>query len=114
MRSILYKRHPWACFIIVAVVCPAVALPEEHYRNRRSDDFEVTSPKAGDTFAVSGYSTPARLSVQWTVPDSIADRNIYISLVQGPDVNSLTLIEVVNGECAVNDDSNLKTPLIEG
>ncbi|KAK4960458.1 hypothetical protein LTR10_003354 [Elasticomyces elasticus] len=67
----------------------------------RDEVFEVLKPLAGDMIAVS-YDPHAVLPIEWTVPDSIANRTIYISLVQGIDINALTLIEVVNATAPNN------------
>ncbi|KAK4891472.1 hypothetical protein LTR27_009967 [Elasticomyces elasticus] len=70
----------------------------------RDETFEVLKPLAGDMIAVS-YSDPyAVLPIEWTVPESLANRTIFISLVQGTDINSLSLIEIVN-DTAPNNGS---------
>ncbi|KAK5700093.1 hypothetical protein LTR97_006228 [Elasticomyces elasticus] len=72
--------------------------------NARDETFEVLKPLAGDMIAVS-YSDPyAVLPIEWTVPESLANRTIFISLVQGTDINSLSLVEIVN-DTAPNNGS---------
>jgi hypothetical protein len=61
------------------------------------DDFTVTSPKAGDTVTLSSSALDgAIVPIKWTVAESLAERPAIISLVQGNNLSSLTLIEQVN------------------
>jgi len=61
------------------------------------NDFTVTSPEAGDTVTLSSSTiNGARIPIVWTVADALADRPVFISLVQGNNLSSLTLIEQVN------------------
>lgn len=59
--------------------------------------FEVTAPKAGDTINV-GKTTTAGIEVpiNWTVVDSIRDRPVFITLVQGSNLSSLSRVEQIN------------------
>ncbi|KAK4550494.1 hypothetical protein LTR36_000073 [Oleoguttula mirabilis] len=70
------------------------------HNHRRQDTFEVTSPKPGDTIAVTSGDTP--LVIQWSVPQAIADKTVYIALVQGQNVSSLSTVETVNASAPNN------------
>ncbi|KAK3642093.1 hypothetical protein LTR56_010964 [Elasticomyces elasticus] len=79
------------------VLIAACTLSMQVSAAKLDETFEVTRPLAGDIIAVS-YSDPyASLPIEWTVPESIANRTIFISLVQDNDLDSLMQREVVNG-----------------
>ena len=60
--------------------------------------FEITAPAFGDTVTV-GESTRDGVAVpiEWTVPDTLADTPVMISLVQGNSLSSLSRISQING-----------------
>jgi len=63
------------------------------------NDFTVTSPEVGDTVTLSSSTiSGASISISWTVAEALADRPVFISLVQGNNLSSLSVIEQV--ECA--------------
>jgi hypothetical protein len=63
------------------------------------NDFAVTSPEAGSTVTLSSSAlVGAIVPIKWTVAEDLADRPVIISLVQGNNLSSLTLIEQV--DCA--------------
>lgn len=60
--------------------------------------FEATAPKAGDTVTISKYTTDGVVvPIKWTVPSTLADKPVIISLVQGNDLASLSTISQING-----------------
>jgi hypothetical protein len=69
------------------------------FRTHAQNDFTVTSPSAGDTVTLSSSAiNGAIVPIKWTVAESLADRPVIISLVQGNNLSSLALIEQV--DCA--------------
>lgn len=62
------------------------------------EEFKVTEPKAGDTVTISKYTTDGVVvPIKWTVPSTLADKPVIISLVQGNDLASLSTISQING-----------------
>lgn len=69
------------------------------FHSHAQNDFTVTSPEAGDTITLSSSTyNGASIPILWTVPDTLADRPVFISLVQGNNLSSLSLIQQV--DCA--------------
>ena len=69
------------------------------FQTYAQNDFTVTSPSAGDTVTLSSSAIEgAIVPIRWTVAESLADRPVIISLVQGNNLSSLTLVEQV--DCA--------------
>ena len=65
---------------------------------QNDDVFKVTEPKAGDTVTISKYTTDGVVvPIKWTVPASMADKPVIISLVQGNDLSSLSTVSQING-----------------
>ncbi|KAM0719787.1 hypothetical protein Q7P37_003921 [Cladosporium fusiforme] len=61
------------------------------------DAFTVTAPKAGDTVSIGATTTAdIEVPISWTVPDAIASRPVFISLVQGNNLSSLSRVEQIN------------------
>lgn len=66
-------------------------------------DFKVTEPKAGDTVTISRYTTDGVVvPIEWTVPASLADKPVMISLVQGNDLSSLSTVSQINGASSLH------------
>jgi hypothetical protein len=65
---------------------------------REQESFQVKSPAAGDTIALaeSRYDELS-LNISWIAPQATADRPTSISLVQGNNLSSLALLNVING-----------------
>jgi hypothetical protein len=69
---------------------------------QNEDAFEVTEPKAGDTVTTSRYTTDGVVvPIKWTVPSTLADKPVIISLVQGDDLSSLSTISQINGSSSL-------------
>jgi len=57
----------------------------------------VTAPKAGDAFGLDTASERTGIGITWTVPDAIASRPVFLSLVQGDNLTSLAVVAPING-----------------
>lgn len=65
---------------------------------REQESFEVKSPAAGDTIALAeSRFDELSLNISWTAPQATKDRPTSISLVQGNNLSSLALLNVING-----------------
>ena len=65
---------------------------------QNEDEFKVTAPKAGDTVTINKYTTDGvEVPIKWTVPSTLADKPVIISLVQGNDLSSLSTVSQING-----------------
>lgn len=92
MRSCLGRL---LCPTLLALQASAARAPSGGFLERRETTFEVTSPKAGETVTL-GEDIDVAVQIEWTVPDDIADRPVFLRLVQGPSTGSLTVIENIN------------------
>lgn len=67
---------------------------------RQESTFLVLTPELGDTIGLTQVRSGANvnITISWTVPPTIADRDVYIALVQGNNESSLSELYTVKGD----------------
>jgi hypothetical protein len=62
--------------------------------------FLVLTPELGDTIGLTQemFGANVNISISWTVPPTIADRDVYIALVGGNNESSLSELYTVEGD----------------
>jgi hypothetical protein len=97
MKSVIYiciLVH--ALQILASLVTPAT----QDIAARQETTFLVLTPELGDTIGLTQarYGANVNLPISWTVPPTIADRDVYIALVQGNNESSLSELYTVKGD----------------
>nr|OQO21891.1 hypothetical protein B0A51_10983 [Rachicladosporium sp. CCFEE 5018] len=70
---------------------------------RQDTAFTVTSPKAGDTVSlVSGSSDDLSVNIAWTVSEALKSRPVFITVVQGDSIASLSDLLTINASTVNN------------
>nr|OQO31642.1 hypothetical protein B0A51_01132 [Rachicladosporium sp. CCFEE 5018] len=70
---------------------------------RQDTAFTVTSPRAGDTVSlVSGSSDDLSVNIAWTVSEALKSRPVFITVVQGDSVASLSDLLTINASTVNN------------
>jgi hypothetical protein len=66
---------------------------------RQETTFLILTPELGDTVGLTQerFGGDVNISISWTVPPTIADRDVYIALVQGNNESSLSELYTVEG-----------------
>lgn len=85
-------------FSCSSIVLAYLVLDQSHAKavGHRADGFQVTQPATGQTVTLS-EDDDISIHIAWSSPPDIADRPIFINLMQGPSVDTLELVETVNG-----------------
>ncbi|KAI7061070.1 hypothetical protein KC339_g16917 [Hortaea werneckii] len=89
-------------WLLLRFLCPvllfsSMILDQAHAKalEHRADGFQVTQPTTGQTVTFS-EDDDASIDIAWSSPPDIADRPIFINLMQGTSVDTLELVETVN------------------
>ncbi|KAK6442961.1 hypothetical protein LTR95_000839 [Oleoguttula sp. CCFEE 5521] len=70
---------------------------------RQDTAFTVTSPKAGDTVSlVSSSSDDLSVNIAWTVSEALQSRPVFITVVQGDSVATLSDLLTINASTVNN------------
>ncbi|RMY80721.1 hypothetical protein D0862_12619 [Hortaea werneckii] len=85
-------------FLCFFVVLTSMVLDQSYAKalEHRADGFQVTQPTTGKTMTLS-EDVDISIHIAWTSPPDIVDRPIFINLMQGTSVDTLELVETVNG-----------------
>jgi hypothetical protein len=67
---------------------------------RQETTFLILTPELGDTVGLTQERSGAdvNISISWTVPPTIAGRDVYIALVQGNNQSNLSELYTVEGD----------------
>lgn len=67
---------------------------------RQETTFMILTPELGDTVGLTQerFGADVNISISWTVPPTIAGRDVYIALVQGNNESSLSELYTVEGD----------------
>jgi hypothetical protein len=90
----------WISTLIHALQIPAstVTSAAQHIAARQETTFQILTPELGDTVGIAEDSgDDVNISITWIVPPTIADRDVYIALVQGNNESTLSEIFTVEG-----------------
>ena len=85
-------------FLCSFIVLTPIVLDQSHAKalERRADSFQVTQPTTGQTVTLS-EDDDISIHIAWSSPSDIVDRPVFINLMQGTSVDTLELVETVNG-----------------
>jgi hypothetical protein len=67
---------------------------------RQETTFLILTPELGDTVGLTQerFGANVNISISWTAPPTIADRDVYIALVQGNNESSFSELYTVEGD----------------
>ncbi|GAB1744476.1 hypothetical protein NU219Hw_g1750t1 [Hortaea werneckii] len=90
-------------FLRSLVLFHFTVLDQSHAKalEHRANGFQVTQPAAGRTVTLS-EDDDISIHISWSSPPDIADRPIFINLMQGTSVDTLELVETVNASAPNN------------
>ncbi|KAI7267942.1 hypothetical protein KC345_g7794 [Hortaea werneckii] len=90
-------------FLCSFIVLTPIVLDQSHAKalERRADSFQVTRPITGQTVTLS-EDDDISIHIAWSSPSDIADRPVFINLMQGTSVDTLGLVETINASAPNN------------
>ena len=86
-------------FLCSFIVLITMVLDQGHAKTleSRAEGFQVTQPTTGKTVTLN-EDDDISIHIAWSSPPDIVDRPIFINLMQGTSIDTLELVETVNGK----------------